>query len=58
MCSAANQAETPGPEFDPVLHNVHPTPTVAGNKESNMAQLPKSKDLEFVFNNPEIFPAL
>ncbi|MEK7686728.1 MAG: carboxypeptidase regulatory-like domain-containing protein [Verrucomicrobiota bacterium] len=40
---------------DPVLHNVHPTPTVAGNKESNMAQLPKSKDLEFVFNNPEIF---
>jgi hypothetical protein len=40
---------------DPVLHNVHPQPAVAGNLEKNQAQLPKSKDLEFTFNNPEQF---
>ncbi|MDX1950971.1 MAG: carboxypeptidase regulatory-like domain-containing protein [Verrucomicrobiota bacterium] len=40
---------------DPLLHNVHPTPTVAGNKEKNLAQMPKSKDLEFTFPSPEIF---
>jgi len=40
---------------DPVLHNVHPTPMAPGNKESNMAQLPKSKDLEYVFPTPEVF---
>lgn len=40
---------------DPVLHNVHPTPAVAGNKESNLAQLPKSKDLEFSFPKEEMF---
>ncbi len=40
---------------DPVLHNVHPTPAVAGNKESNMAQLPKGKDLEYVFPKEEVF---
>lgn len=40
---------------DPVLHNVHPTPTVAGNQEKNLAQLPKSKDLEFVFPKEELF---
>lgn len=39
---------------DPVLHNVHPTPAVAGNKESNLAQLPKGKDLEFTFAKEEI----
>lgn len=39
---------------DPVLHNVHPTPSVAGNKEANVAQPMKSKDLEFVFANPEV----
>jgi hypothetical protein len=39
---------------DPVLHNIHPTPAVAGNKEVNRAQLPKSPDLEFTFDNPEI----
>lgn len=39
---------------DPVLHNVHPTPTSAGNKESNLAQLPKGKDLEFTFPSEEI----
>jgi len=40
---------------DPVLHNVHPQPAVAGNPEKNLAQLPKSKDLEFVYSNPEQF---
>jgi hypothetical protein len=40
---------------DPLLHNVHPTPAVAGNKESNLAQLPKSKDLEFTFAKEEQF---
>ncbi|MBA4150193.1 MAG: hypothetical protein H0X66_18955 [Verrucomicrobia bacterium] len=40
---------------DPVFHNVHPTPTVPGNKESNKAQMPKAKDLEFTFDNPEMF---
>jgi len=39
---------------DPVLHNVHPTPAVAGNKEMNQAQMPKGKDLEFVFPKEEI----
>jgi hypothetical protein len=40
---------------DPVLHNVHPTPTVAGNKEANKAQLAGAPDLAFAFDNPEIF---
>jgi hypothetical protein len=40
---------------DPVLHNVHPIPAVAGNKESNMAQLPKSKDLAYTFAKEESF---
>jgi hypothetical protein len=40
---------------DPLLHNVHPIPTVAGNKESNIAQLPKAKDLEFTFAKEEMF---
>lgn len=40
---------------DPVLHNVHPTPTVAGNKEFNKAQLPKTPPLLFTWNQPEIF---
>jgi hypothetical protein len=39
---------------DPVLHNVHPTPTSPGNKESNLAQLPKGKDLTFTFPSEEI----
>ena len=40
---------------DPVLHNVHPTPVVAGNTEKNLAQLPKGKDLEFMFPKEELF---
>jgi hypothetical protein len=39
---------------DPVLHNVHPMPAVAGNSEKNLAHLPKSKDLSFVFPKQEI----
>jgi len=40
---------------DPVLHNVHPIPAVAGNSEKNIAQLPKAKDLEFSFPKEEQF---
>jgi plastocyanin len=40
---------------DPVMHNVHPAPIVAGNKEANKAQMPKAPDLEFSFDNPESF---
>lgn len=40
---------------DPVLHNVHIIPAVAGNKESNTAQLPKGKDLEYSFAKVESF---
>jgi plastocyanin len=40
---------------DPVLHNVHDQPTVAGNKEQNMAQPPGGADLTFSFSKPEAF---
>ncbi len=40
---------------DPVLHNVHDQPTVAGNKEQNMAQMPGSAELPFSFTDPEMF---
>ena len=41
---------------DPVLHNLHVIPSSrSGNKESNRAQLSRSKDLEYVFENPDIF---
>jgi len=40
---------------DPVLHNVHDLPTVAGNKEQNMAQMPNGADLTFSFAKPEDF---
>lgn len=40
---------------DPVLHNVHPQPAVAGNKEYNKAQLPNGPALDFVYDNPEEF---
>ena len=40
---------------DPVLHNIHPTPLAAGNKEENKAQVPGQPDLTFVFPSPEIF---
>ena len=40
---------------DPVLHNVHTTPTVAGNKEMNMAQMPNAADMTVSFDKPETF---
>jgi len=40
---------------DPVLHNVHTTPTVEGNKEQNLAQLPKGPDLTMSFDKSENF---
>jgi plastocyanin len=40
---------------DPVLHNVHNTPTVAGNDEKNMAQMPGGADLTFTFPKAEEF---
>lgn len=40
---------------DPVLHNVHPTPQVPGNKEYNRGQLPGGPALEFAWDNPEVF---
>lgn len=40
---------------DPLLHNVHATPTVAGNKERNEAQMPNGADLKFTFDAPEKF---
>jgi hypothetical protein len=38
---------------DPLLHNVHPIPVVAGNQEKNVAQMAKAKDLEFTFAKEE-----
>src|SRR5215472_13527889 len=40
---------------DPVLHNVHDLPTVAGNQEQNMAQMPGGPQLSFSFAKPEEF---
>jgi plastocyanin len=40
---------------DPVLHNIHPTPTAAGNKEDNKAQMPGGADLNFTFPTAENF---
>lgn len=40
---------------DPLLHNVHATPTASGNKERNEAQLAGGPDLKFTFDAPEKF---
>ena len=40
---------------DPCIHNVHATPTVPGNPESNQAQMPGGADLNFVYTQPEMF---
>jgi plastocyanin len=40
---------------DPVMHNIHPTPTAAGNKEENQAQMPGAGDLTFTFPAAENF---
>ena len=40
---------------DPVMHNIHSTPTVAGNAEENKAQMPGGADLSFAFTKEEKF---
>ena len=40
---------------DPCLHNVHATPTVPGNPESNQGQGPGAPDLTFTYPQPEMF---
>src|SRR6266566_949606 len=40
---------------DPVAHNVHPMPAVAGNKEENKMQVPNGPDLSFSYPKPELF---
>ncbi|MCS1411188.1 MAG: hypothetical protein M2R45_04385 [Verrucomicrobia subdivision 3 bacterium] len=40
---------------DPVFHNVRTTPRVKENPEFNKAQLPKGRDLDFTYKNPEKF---
>ena len=40
---------------DPLPHNVHPMPTVAGNKESNKFQPAGTAPLEYTFDNSEVF---
>jgi plastocyanin len=40
---------------DPCIHNVHATPTVPGNPESNQVQRPGGTDLDFVYAQPEMF---
>jgi len=40
---------------DKCIHNVHCTPTVAGNDEHNDAQMPGGADLTYTFPKPEMF---
>jgi hypothetical protein len=40
---------------DPCIHNVHCTPTVAGNDEHNDPQMPGAADLTYTFPKPEMF---
>ena len=40
---------------DTCIHNVHTTPTVPGNPESNEVQMPGGADLTFTFPKPEMF---
>jgi len=40
---------------DNCIHNVHCTPTVAGNEEHNDAQMPGGADLTYTFPRPEMF---
>jgi hypothetical protein len=40
---------------DPVLHNIHTTPTAPGNKEENKPQVAGGPDLTFSFPSPEMF---
>jgi plastocyanin len=40
---------------DACIHNVHCTPTVAGNMEHNDVQMPGAADLTYTFPQPEMF---
>ena len=40
---------------DNCIHNVHCTPTVAGNEEHNDAQMPGGAELTYTFPKPEMF---
>ena len=40
---------------DMCIHNVHCTPTVAGNMEHNDVQMPNGADLTYTFPKPEMF---
>src|SRR5882762_3771732 len=40
---------------DPVMHNIHPTPAAAGNKEENKAQMPGGPELTFTYPSAETF---
>jgi plastocyanin len=40
---------------DMCIHNVHCTPTVAGNMEHNDVQMPNGADLTYAFPKPEMF---
>ncbi|HJT31580.1 MAG TPA: hypothetical protein VJ783_05970 [Pirellulales bacterium] len=41
--------------LDPLTHNIHTLPAVAGNKEVNKSQAAEAKPLEFVYDKPEEF---
>jgi plastocyanin len=40
---------------DPCVHNVHATPAVPGNPESNQGQSPGAADLTYTYTQPEMF---
>ena len=40
---------------DPFVHNVHPTPTTAGNQEQNRIQMPNGPQLTHSYSAPEMF---
>ncbi len=40
---------------DPVMHNIHPTPTAPGNKEDNKAQMAGGPEVTFTFPTAENF---
>jgi len=40
---------------DTCIHNIHTTPAVPGNPESNQVQMPGGADLTFTFPQPEMF---
>jgi plastocyanin len=55
ICVAQTGQKVVVKNSDPVLHNIHPTPTAPGNKEENKAQMPGGADLTFTFSAPETF---